>query len=172
MASQPQTIVEPAAPVDKPYGARNQANLNAIFSNSPLPGGLNEIDDEERKTTYQNEVLDGSVTDGFGFPNFSTSYTVNPANSEQVAPDLETVETGGGGLPATPYVPNPDSPGPGSTSAADQEVFTGTIPSSAPEYGSGLGGLESPFTTSSEIEKQTLGSYISGKSYAGSDGSA
>lgn len=31
------------------------------------------------------------------------------------APDLETVETGPGGLPGTPYTPNVASPGPGST---------------------------------------------------------
>ena len=163
MASQPQTIVEPAAPVDRPFGARNQANLNAMFANSPLPGALGEISDDERKETYQDSVLDGSVTGGLGFPNFNTSYTENGA------PNLDTVETGGGGLPATPYTPNPDSPGPGSMSAYDQEVFTGTIQPPAIMYGSGLS-LESPSTTSSEIEKQTLGSYISGRSYAGSNG--
>ena len=39
MASQPQTIVQPAAPVDKPLGSRNQANLNAIFPSSPINSG-------------------------------------------------------------------------------------------------------------------------------------
>ncbi|MAE83214.1 MAG: hypothetical protein CMB80_10785 [Flammeovirgaceae bacterium] len=164
MAEQPQTIVEPAAPVDKPLGARNQANLSAIFGDSPLPGYLGELTDEERKEEYQKTVLDGTVTAGFGFSNFNPEYTANGA------PDLLTVETGGGGNPATPYVPNPDSPGPGSMSASDQSEFTGTIPESGPEYGSGLGGLVSPSTTSTEIEKQTLGGYISGKSYVGSNG--
>tara|TARA_Y100000310_G_C20675035_1_gene812520 strand:- start:2452 stop:2946 length:495 start_codon:yes stop_codon:yes gene_type:complete len=162
MASQPQTMVQPAAPVDRPYGSRNESNLQSIFADSPLYTDYN--DDELIKTLYQEDVLDGTVTDGLGFPNFDTSYTTNGS------PNLEDVETGGGGKPATPYVPNPDSPGPGSTSAADQAEFGGTIPDSAPEYGSGLGGLVSPNTTSTEIEKQTLGSYISGKSYAGSNG--
>jgi len=166
MADQPQTIVEPAAPVDKPYGARNQQNLSAMFGDSPLPGYSGEITDDERKALYQDETLDGTVSDGLGFPNFNTAYTANGA------PDLDTVETGGGGLPATPYVPNPDSPGPGSQSAADQAEFSGTIPESGPEYGSGLGGLVSPVTTSTEIEKQTLGSYLAGKSYYGSNGAA
>ena len=41
------------------------------------------------------------------------------------------------------------------------------------EFGSGMGGLVSPSTTSAEISKQgTLGSYISGRSYQGSDGKA
>jgi len=166
MAEQPQTIVEPAAPVDRPYGSRNQLNLSAMFGDSPLPGYLSEITDDERKEVYQKETLDGTISDGMGFPNFNTSYTANGA------PLLADVETGGGGLPATPYVPNPDSPGPGSQSAADQAEFKGTIPESGPEYGSGLGGLVSPVTTSTEIEKQTLGSYLQGSSYYGSNGAA
>jgi len=162
MADQPQTIVQPAAPVDRPYGARNEGNLQAIFGDSPLYTDYNE--DSTVKELYQSTVLDGSVQGGLGIPNFNPEYTANGA------PDLEEVETGGGGKPATPYVPNPDSPGPGSTIAADQAEFSGTIPESGPEFGSGLGGLISPSTTSNEIEKQTLGSYISGKSYAGSNG--
>ena len=41
------------------------------------------------------------------------------------------------------------------------------------EFGSGQGGLVSPSTTSAELSKQgTLGTYISGRSYQGSDGKA
>ena len=41
------------------------------------------------------------------------------------------------------------------------------------EFGSGKGGLVSPAETSAEIAKQgTLGTYISGRSYQGSDGKA
>jgi len=162
MAEQPQTIVQPAAPVDKPYGARNESNLQSIFGSSPLYTDYNS--DEEVKALYQDTVLDSTVEAGLGFANFNTEYTANGA------PNLDEVETGGAGKPATPYTPNPSSPGPGSTSAADQPEFAGTIPDSAPEFGSGLGGLVSPSTTSAEIEKQTLGGYISKKSYAGSDG--
>ena len=162
MAEQPQTIVEPAAPADKPLGARNQGNLLAIYPESPVLSG--EITDEERKSTYQSEALDGTVASGFGLNSFNRDYAD--------APDLADVETGGGGLPATPYTPNPSSPGAGSVSAADQPAFEGQIPESSPEFGSGLGGTQSPSTTSNEIKGQTLGGYISGKSYIGSDGSA
>jgi len=164
MAEQPQTIVQPAAPADAPYGARNQENLAAIYPGSPILAG--DLTDEERKEAFQAGALDGSVTNGLGFNSFDRDYASNGA------PDLADVETGGGGKPATPYVPNPSSPGPGSTSASDQPEFAGTIPDSGPEYGSGLGGLESPKTTSQEIETQSLGNYISGRSYAGSDGVA
>jgi len=162
MAEQPQTIVEPAVPVDKPYGSRNEINLQAMFGASPMYSG--ELTDTERTIVYQESALDGVVTNGLGLNSFNRDYAENDP------PDLEDVETGGGGLPATPYVPNPTSPGPGSVFAGDQAPFEGEIPDSAPEYGSGLGGLVSPSVTSLEIQKQTLGSYISGRSYAGSDG--
>ena len=162
MASQPQTIVEPAVPDDKPYGSRNAINLQAMFGASPIY--LGEITDDERTSTYQSKALDGVVLSGLGLNSFNRDFAENDP------PDLEDVETGGGGLPATPYVPNPTSPGPGSVFAGDQAPFTGEIPESAPEYGSGLGGTLSPSVTSAEIQNQTLGSYISGRSYAGSDG--
>ena len=164
MADQPQTIVQPAAPVDRPYGSRNEGNIQAAFPTSPLYTDYNE--DSTVKEFFQAKVLDGSVQGGLGIPNFNPEYTANGA------PDLDAVETGGGGKPATPYTPNPASPGAGSTTAADQPEFTGTIPDSAPEFGSGLGGLVSPKTTSAEIQSQTLGSYGLGKSYAGSNGQA
>ena len=50
-----------------------------------------------------------------------------------------------------------------------QEYF----PESNVEFGSGKGGLVSPSETSAELSKQgTLGTYISGRSYKGSDGKA
>jgi len=166
MAEQPQTIVAPAPPVDKPLGARHQENLSSIFSESPLVGYLGDVTDDERKSAFQSEVLDGTVQNGLGFSSFDRDYANNGA------PNFDDVETGGGGLPATPFTPNPSSPGAGSTFAGDQPPFEGIIPDSGPEFGSGLGGLLSPSTTSEEIQGQTLGSYISGRSYAGSDGSA
>jgi hypothetical protein len=166
MASQPQTIVEPAVPDDKPYGSRNPINLKAMFGASPIYSG--DLTDDERKSVFQGpgdySALNGVVLSGLGLNSFNRDYYENEP------PDLEDVKTGGFGLPATPYVPNPTSPGPGSVFATDQAPFTGEIPESAPEYGSGLGGTLSPSVTSLEIQKQTLGSYISGRSYAGSDG--
>lgn len=170
MPSQRQLLVEPAPPADKPLGARNDANLKRIFSASPLPGYLSELSDESLTSYYQNEILDGSTADGFGFPMFNTSYTANGA------PNLQDVETGGGGKPATPYVPNLNSPGPGITTPNAVPEYEGTIPASSPEFGSGLGGTLSPKITSVEIQRQTLGSLglglTSGRSYPGSDGNS
>jgi hypothetical protein len=171
MPSQRQLIVEPVPPADKPLGSRNDANLKRIFSASPLPGYLNELSDESIVKFYQKDVLDGKVSDGFGFPMFDTNYM-----KENGAPDLSKVDTGGGGKPATPYVPNLNSPGPGITTANAVPAYEGSIPDGAPEFGSGLGGTLSPSTTSTEIQKQTLGSFglglQMGASYPGSDGTS
>jgi len=163
MAEQPQTIVQPAAPSSAPKGARNQQNLQNIFAASPIYNG--DMSDEERKKLFQELALDGTVTSGLGLNSFSRDF--------EGAPDLTQVETGGGGKPASPYVPNLTSPGPGSLNAADQPVYNGTLPDAENniEFGSGLGGTTSPSETSPVIAQQgILETYISGRSYLGSDG--
>ena len=160
MAEQPQTIVEPSKPESKPFGARSVISLIASFPASPIYTG--ELTDDERKNFMQSEVLDGEIKNGLGLNSFSLDFTD--------APDLATVETGGGGLPASPYMPNPTSPGPGSVFPNDQAEYTGTIPDPGVEYGSGLGGLTSPSSTSRPMSEVTLGDYIKGKSYQGSNG--
>ena len=163
MSEQKQTIVQPAAPPNKAFGARNQSNLQSMFANSPVYNG--DMSDEERTKLYQELALDGTVSGGHGINSFSRDF--------DGAPDITQVETGGGGKPASPYVPNLTSPGPGSISAADQPEFTGTLPDGVnrSNFGSGLGGTASPEESSKSISEQTLlGTYISGKSYLGSDG--
>ena len=165
MPEQRQTIVQPAAPASKPKGARKDVNIRASFPDSPLFNG--DLSDEERKKLFQELALDGTVVNGLGINSFNRDY--------EGAPDLTQVEIGGGGKPASPYVPNLTSPGPGSINAADQLEYNGELPNSEfnNEFGSGKGGLVSPSETSVELSKQgTLGTYISGRSYQGSDGKA
>ena len=165
MAEQPQIIVETVAPSNSPYGARNDVNMRACFQQSPIY--TSEITDSERKETFQAEVLDGTVVSGHGLNSFSRDYV---GSTQNPVPILEDVVVGAGGLPASPYGPNLTSPGPGSLNAADQPEFTGTLPDldSNVEFGSGLGGTTSPSDTSELIAQQSLGNYISGKSYEGS----
>jgi hypothetical protein len=176
MAEQRQTIIQPAVPTNKPKGARNQSNLQSMFPNSPIYNG--DMSDAERKKSFQGLALDGNVNDavevagklvqggqGNGINSYEREYSQ--------APDLSSVVTGGGGLPASPYMPNLTSPGPGSLNAADQPVYTGELPDAEnrSNFGSGLGGLVQPSETSNNISKQNvLEAYISGKSYLGSDG--
>lgn len=176
MPEQKQTIVQPTPPGNKAKGARNQSNLQSMFPSSPIYSGL--ISDEERKKAYQGLSLDGNVNDAADSAGTSVpggpGHGVNTHDRDYLdAPDLSQVETGGGGLPSTPYTPNLTSPGPGSLNAADQPEFNGTLPDpeNRSNFGSGLGGLVRPSETSKEISQQsTLQTYISGKSYLGSDG--
>ncbi len=109
------------------------------------------------------DVSNGVVNDG-GY--FFGSYDLNYAG----APNLRDVETGGEGLPAGAYVPNPTSPGPGSVNPFDQAPYTGLpiVPTS--QYGVGLGSAVSPSDTSTGVSGGRLHDYIKGRSYAGSDG--
>ena len=165
MREQRQITVEANPTTKTGKGARTDINLRSAFPSSPIYSG--DITAQERKEVFQELVLDGEVLNGHGLNSFNRDY--------KDAPNLEEVETGGGGLPASPFVPNLMSPGPGSVSAADQNEFTGDLPN--PElrnnFGSGQGGLVSPSQTAGEMAKQgTLSSYISGRSYKGSDGKA
>ena len=170
MPEQRQTIVKPPIVTQKPKGTRKDNNLRSSFANSPIFKG--EISDDERKKTFQELALDGVVVNGHGVNSYNRDFT---GTTKDPVPNLNEVETGGGGLPASPFIPNLTSPGPGSLNASDQPEFTGDLPDAEfnVEFGSGMGGLVSPSETSSEIAKQgVLGTYISGRSYQGSDGKA
>ena len=167
MAEQPHIIVEAATPIDKKFGTRNDGNLRSAFPSSPLFNG--DLTDKERKESYEDLALNGEVHGGNGLNSFSRDYT---GNTQDPVPNLEDVETGGGGLPSSPYTPNLASPGPGSLSATDQPEFNGTLPDpeNSVEFGSGLGGLVSPDVTSQKISETKIGDYISGRSFLGSGG--
>jgi|TARA_B100000035_G_scaffold74356_1_gene61675 hypothetical protein len=170
MPEQRQTILSTATPPNKPKGARRDQNIRASFPSSPIYNG--ELSDEERKKAFQELVMTGIVLNGKGINSYDRDFKGNPQNP---VPNLEEVETGGGGLPASPYVPNLASPGPGSVNAADQPVYNGELPDPElnVEFGSGMGGLVSPHETSPKIANQSvLRNYISGRSYKGSDGKA
>jgi len=170
MAEQRQTIIKTSIAPTKAKGARKEENIRACFPHSPIHSG--ELSDEERRKVFQELVLDGTVKIGHGINNFSRDFT---GTTKDPVPNLQEVETGGGGLPSSPYTPNLTSPGPGSLNAADQPEYAGELPDPQfnVEFGSGKGGLVSPHETAKEIAKQgTLGTYISGRSYQGSDGKA
>lgn len=162
MPSQRQIIVEQPVPPDKQFGASNFQNSKKCFAGSPIHNG--EITNEERREFFDQNVLQGTVVGGMGLNSFNLDFAD--------APDLETVETGAGGLPSTPYTPNITSPGPGSVNASDMPEYEGTFPgSTSSEFGVGLGGTASPAKTSKEIAKQSvLSDYIMGRSFPNSNG--
>ena len=141
-------------------GSADTATAQAAFPASPMH--LGEMTAESIRQQFQEKVIDGVVNDGgHTFGTFDRDYAD--------APDLNEVETGGGGLPASPYVPNPTSPGPGSVNPSDQpeppEGF-GQNPSDTP--GSGVGSQLQPKTSSEAQSKGTLGDYVMGKAWGSS----
>lgn len=141
---------------DREMGKAGSSDLATIYSTSPIHSG--DMTPDTIKSQYQAEVLDGTINDG--------GHTFGTHDPNYVdAPDLEDVETGGGGKPATPFVPNPSSPGEGSISPSDQPEAPdgfGSAPSATP--GVGVGSQLSPKASSEAISKQTLGDYGLGKS--------
>ena len=155
MASHKQGTVNPPI-TDRAMGSAGSNDLKACYASSPIHSG--DLSAESIREMYQKEILDGVINDGG-----HTFGTYNP-NYED-APDLSDVETGGGGLPASPYVPNPVSPGEGSMNPSDQaeapEGF-GETPSATPF--SGVGSQLTSKASSEAIAQQTLGQYGLGKS--------
>ena len=145
----------------QPYKSKGQSftgNLQSAFSASPIHSG--EIGVEERKTKFQNEVLDGVVLNGNGFTEFNRDYSENE-NLDISAIDITTLN-----LPS-PYVPNPTSPGVGSFDADDKEPFEGQIKDPATvnsQFGSGNNSTYNPAISSKKLSELKLGSYLPGKS--------
>jgi hypothetical protein len=174
MSTMKQNLVEYSTTQYKSKGTSNSSNLRSIFAGSPIYKG--EVTDDERLEFYQNLLnLDNVDSDPinrsgdyYGTPNYSMNW------DENGMPVMADVETGGAGLPSSPYTPNPSSPGPGSTSALDQPEFTGDLkdPTTINNFGSGLGGLTEPRITAKNIGAQKIGDYVSGRSYQGSDGNS
>ena len=155
MPTHTQGVVEiKGEPRSRSLGSRDDLSLKACFPGSPLL----EMKDDEVRADFQEKVLEGVVNDeGHTFGTFSRDYAD--------APDLSEVATGAGGLPASPYVPNPASPGPGSVDPSDQPAPPEGFGQTANDTpGVGVGALTSPKATSEKQARHTLGDYELGKS--------
>jgi len=154
MPTHTQKMVE-ITPTEYGQGSASTTRLQGIYADSPIYKG--EVTDAGLTTEYQTQVLDAVINDGgHTFGTFDTGYVD--------APDLELVVVGAGGLPATPYVPNPTSPGPGSMNATDQAAAPegyGENPNA--QWGSGVGHALQPKASSEQIAGQKLGDYVLGK---------
>lgn len=156
MPTHKQTTVA-ATNSSRDMGARDDATLKASFPASPIHSG--EMTPESIAKQFQESVIDGVVNDGgHTFGEFDLGYTDSP--------DLNEVETGEGGLPATPYLPNPVSPGPGSLNPADQAKAPDGFGDKEPNsYGVGVGSQLQPKTSSEQQSKGKLGDYVLGKAW-------
>lgn len=158
MPSAPQTMLS----IAEGFGSKGQspnaivsthdtATLRAAFPASPIHDG--EISDDERIKFYQDEVLNGENTQNVSFTPFNPNFTGAPSIPAGV-------ETGDAGKPASAWVPNPVSPGPGNTNPSalpKPPDDCGQVPSNPP--GMGDGSQTNPAETSKLIAGQKLGDY-------------
>lgn len=156
MPTHKQTTVE-AVTTARDKGSSDSSSLKASFPGSPIHNG--DMTEESVRADFEDKVLNGQVNDGgHTFGTFDRDYTD--------APDLQTVETGGGGLPASPYVPNPASPGEGSVNPADMpEPPEGFGENPSDSWGTGEGSQANPARTSAEQSKSKLGDFVAGKAW-------
>jgi len=154
MPSHKQNMVEAVVTVAD-LGSADTTTIQASFPASPIY--LGDLTDDGVTEQGQALLLDGEVNDaGHTFGVFERDYTE--------APDYGDVEKGGGGLPASPWVPNPVSPGPGSMNPADQaDPPDGFGQTPNDQWGSGVGSQLTPAESSAAQSTMTLGDYVMGK---------
>ncbi len=136
-------------------GSGDTVALKLAFPTSPLNDGTYSTDEQVvQKFLNPPELQNGQLSDGgYAFGTVNRYY--------QDAPDLATVQVGGGGLPGTPWAPNIASP-----SAVDNPQ---SIPDSGVEATNRLrgdgtafqgNGLTSPSVTTAQITSKKLGDIL------------
>lgn len=135
----PKTVpMQPAPTVHNSLS--NQAAMESIFPKMPRKDGYGNEEVNEAGNQYllgKNNIdpdWDKAVT-YWGFkPETSLNYAANGA------PAYSDVETGGGGLPSTPFTPNLVSPGPGSMNPSDMAPLPSDYhPTENVQWGNGPG---------------------------------
>jgi hypothetical protein len=151
--------------------SRDDVSLSVSFPDSPIIGKHITITDKERHDYFQDHVLD--ITEGgWCFDSFNRNYDENGAPSLENPPPgfgVPDVLTGPEGLPGSPHMPNPVSPGEGGgvdpANMGDPPAELESLPqhASMPPF-VGVGSGLSPKTSSKRMAGMRLGDYIMGKS--------
>ena len=141
MPSHKQGTVNPLV-TTRGLGKHGTDHMTSMYGTSPIHAG--EIDADSIKAQFQEIVLDGVVNDA--------GHTFGEVNRDYVdAPDYGDVETGGGGLPASAWCPNPVSPGEGFDYTKQAEAPGGYGETPSDTWGVGVGSQLSPKNSSEAI---------------------
>jgi hypothetical protein len=142
-----------------------------MFPQSPIHSG--DIDNDSVKAQAEELLLQGVVASSGGDWGFNPAFDRDFTDAPNIPADITT---GGGGLPATAWVPNPSSPGEGSVNPLEQpnppaDMRGGPGSPSNPFPASGGGAITNPSDTSLAISTKqdtilTVGQYILGNSSA------
>jgi len=147
------------------------ASVKSCFPATPLEV-IDQLKDDGTKDSsanpmmkwYQENVLDAVIEGNDLFPG-GVSMNFSSTNASPAPPTLGEADTGDAGRPASAWVPNPVSPGPGSVNPADQgeaPAGFGETPNDTP--GVGVGSQLGVVDSSAQQDTATLGSYGLGKS--------
>ena len=147
MPSHKQITVSPPENQTASGSKANRAALQSLFPSTPMYGDYNM----DAVTAAGQAMLDGVVNDmGHTFGTLELDYID--------APDFGDVETGGGGLPASAWSPNPASPLDGVNNPGSiPEPPDGYGQTPADNWGSGIGSQLSPKASSAAISAQKIG---------------
>lgn len=151
-----QDMAETVVKSSRGMGTHDYNALKAAFPASPIHSG--DINDASIKDLAQTLLLDGEVNDGgHTFGVFNRDYSANGA------PVMDDVDVAGKNL-ASPYVPNPTSPGPGSMNASDiGDAPDGFGQEPNDQFGTGVGSQLSPDQSSASQSTGEIGAFDLGK---------
>lgn len=166
-------------------GARNDTNLKSMFK-SPLFAEYTEATVRNAGIAALNGnggpgdsipaigVVNGVINDTTAYYGYAVPVNLNfvdaPSYDDVNADILDMSKFTEGGRPASAFVPNLASPGPGSVYPSDQPVYTGNLPPNNNSYGVGRSTGLSPQESSADMSGQKIGDYLSGKSTLASIG--
>ena len=150
------------------YGKSGTNTLKKVFSSSPLYNG--QLSDAILEKNFSILVMDSTLKDldASGNPKDATNPMFPEYNRDYVGGPDGTLKGNISGAPASPYVPNPTSPGEGNgadpTKKPSPPEGFGQAPNPGGAYGNG-GAKTIPADTAKKIAKNKVGDWVLGKSY-------
>lgn len=166
-------------------GARNDTNLKAMFK-SPLFSEYTEAAVRNAGIAALNGnggagdsipgigVVNGVINDTTAYYGYAVPVNLNfveaPSYDDVNADISDMSKFTDGGRPASAWVPNLASPGPGSVYPSDQPAYTGNLPPKNDNFGVGRGTDLSPQVSAADTSGLKIGDYLSGKSSLASIG--
>jgi hypothetical protein len=178
-------------PSGKTLGSRDETVLQQLFPSSPLsaknPATINvekyadqlNLTEQGLGEWFVGNIVNGTVPESNTYYGFSQKFSLDFAGAPGdettgTPPDYKEVKWGGGaGNPATPWTPNPASPGEGNGASADKipdspafsHVYWNKTPTNPGSGDSANEDSRNPKTSSSNMKTTTLSATL-GKSSA------
>ena len=113
--------INTVAPTTRSKGSSDTTALQSMFPGTP---GVADFGGTSGAEAYKQQALDillkNEITDNLQTGAVDRDFGVNASDARRRPPNFEDVATGGGGLPASAWLPNPASPGAGSVDPRDQ----------------------------------------------------